>query len=97
MRTGVPKDIYALLIPRRDNRQIAVVLDSKAGIDQRIVDSSGKRGRGEPRPNRCCDLGNRYRLFKCFLRAIGQSDGGHCLLLSSDDPYQRPCVIKSFR
>ena len=33
----------ALLISRRNNRQFAVGLDNKAGIVQRIVDSSGKR------------------------------------------------------
>ena len=62
-----------------DDRELGVVLDAEAGVDQLAVHLAGERGVGQARADRGGDFGDGHRLVERALAAVGERDIDHVL------------------
>jgi hypothetical protein len=70
-------DFQTFVITRGDDRQICVVFDDIAGIDQPIANLARERGFGKSRANVTGNVGDADGLIKLSLAAVGQRNRRH--------------------
>ena len=77
VRAGMADDLDTLLVLRRDDLQLGVMVDAIARVDQSAVDLAGNRGLGQAGADRGRDVGDTDRAFELADAAIGESDVDH--------------------
>ena len=77
-------DFESRVIFASNYRELYIVVDLKRGIDQFIVDTTGKRCFGKPGTDGLGDRRNRNGSIKFFARSVGKRDGRHSLSSVAD-------------